>query len=173
MVGRHERDRKRPDRATVEDGGSDHEHGEWPLSPQSADRQKGDTTMATKKAAAKAAPAPVAVAAAPVQAAAPVVAKAPKAPKPPKVPAATCSATKKDGSPCTSKVKAGLTTCVDHQPVLNRLTAEQTDLWNEWVSGQDAGSIADLLGWHKVRDLIGEPVNTNPNQNPVGVSAAA
>jgi hypothetical protein len=129
--------------------------------------------MATKKAAAKAAPAPVAVAAAPVQAAAPVVAKAPKAPKPPKVPAATCSATKKDGSPCTSKVKAGLTTCVDHQPVLNRLTAEQTDLWNEWVSGQDAGSIADLLGWHKVRDLIGEPVNTNPNQNPVGVSAAA
>lgn len=117
-------------------------------------------------------PAPAAVPT-PVQAAAPVVAKAPKAPKPPKVPAATCSATKKDGSPCTSKVKAGLTTCVDHQPVLNRLTFEQTELWNEWVSDQDAGSIADLLGWHKVRDLIGEPVNTNPNQNPVGVSAAA
>jgi hypothetical protein len=133
--------------------------------------------MATRKAAAVKAPAVHAPAAvpAPVQAAAPapVVAKAPKAPKAPKVPAATCSATKKDGTPCTSKVKAGLTTCVDHQPVLNRLTAEQTDLWNEWVSGQDAGSIADLLGWHKVRDLIGEPVNTNPNQNPVGVSAAA
>lgn len=130
---------------------------------------------AAKKAPAKATPTP-APAAQPV-AAAPVAAapKPKKEPKPPKPPAAQCSAVKRNGEQCTSKCKAGLTTCVDHQPVLQRLTADQTELWNEWVSSQDAGSIADLLGWHKVRELIGEPVNTNPNQNgnPVGAQAAA
>lgn len=140
--------------------------------------------MTTKKAAPKAAaptatkkPAAVAPAVAAPAAVAPDLAavggkapKAPKAPKPPKAEAPTCTGTRKDGSACTAKCKGDgqggyQETCVDHQPVLARLTESQQAAWDEWVGQQDAGSIADLLGWHKVRDLIGEPVNTNPNHN--------
>jgi len=119
----------------------------------------------TQPQAAVAAPAP-----APAAAPQAVEAKPEKQPAAPKPAAPQCTATKKDGTQCTSRAKAGLAVCVDHQPVLNRLTEVQSAAWDGWVAEQDAASLAQLLGWHKVRELIGDPVNTQPK--PQAVAAA-
>lgn len=75
------------------------------------------------------------------------------APKPPKPIRPTCTATRRDGQPCTLKVKEGLATCVDHQPAYDRLTEAQRVGFNQWVSGLDAVALANEIGWHRAKEI--------------------
>lgn len=81
-----------------------------------------------------------------------------------KVQRPVCGKPKKDGEPCTARCKEGADTCVDHQPVMVRLTETEQAAWVAWLDSQDAATFADLLGWHKVKDLIGSPVGKKEAQ---------